>query len=135
MNVVQVTVNVHGSPSKGDHTGSQLVLEIFEMRNKKRLGVGSNFVHNSVILSKNELKLIVVHFELVFLEEDNLGALGNIDSNSGQALSLSDEGKDLRVKVHVEFVVLRVSDYESSLKSCLGFLDLVGPFLSPEVLK
>jgi hypothetical protein len=81
------------------------------------------------------LKLIVVHLELVFLEKDDLGALWNVNTNSRKAFSFSDKSKDLRVKVDVKFVVLWMSDYQSGLKSSFGFLNFMGPFLSPEILE
>jgi hypothetical protein len=79
MNVVKVTINVHGSPGKSDHTGSQFVLKIFEMRNKERLGVGSDLVDNSVVFSEDELKLILVGLEFVFLEKDDVGRLWDLN--------------------------------------------------------
>jgi len=69
------------------------------------------------------------------LEEDNLGRLWNINSNSGQALGFSNEGEDLSIEVDVELVVLWVTDYESGLKTGFSFLNLVGPLLSPEILE
>jgi hypothetical protein len=69
------------------------------------------------------------------LEEDNLGTLWDINSDSGEALGFSDESKDLRVEVDVELVVLWMSDDEGSLETSLGLLDLMGPFLSPEILE
>jgi hypothetical protein len=105
------------------------------MWHKETLGVGSDLAHNSIVLTKNELKLIVVHLELVFLEKDDLGALWNVNTNSRKAFSFSDKSKDLRVKVDVKFVVLWMSDYQSGLESSFGFLNFMGPFLSPEILE
>jgi len=81
------------------------------------------------------LKLVVVHLEFVFLKKDDLSALRNVDSNSGKALSFSDESKDLRVEVDVEFVVLWVSNYQSSLQSSFSFLNFMRPLLSPKILE
>jgi hypothetical protein len=81
------------------------------------------------------LKLIVVHLERVFLEEYDLCTLWDFNSNSGQALGLSDEGKDFRVEVDIQLIVLWVTDYESGLKTSLSLLDLSCPFLSPEVFE
>ena len=105
------------------------------MRHEKTLGVWSDLVDDSVILSQDELELVVVHLELILLEENNLGALRDVDSNSRQALGLLDKSDDLRVEVDVELVVLWMSDNESGLKSSLSFLDFMGPLLSPEVLE
>ena len=49
---------------------------------KKRFGVWSDLVDNSVVFLKNELKLIIVHLELIFLEKDDLGALWNVNTDS-----------------------------------------------------
>ena len=95
MNMVKVTIDVHGSPGKSDHTWSEFVLKILKMWHEKTLGVWSDLVDNSVILFKNKLELVVIHLEFVFLEQDNLGALWNVDSNSGQALSFLDQSDDL----------------------------------------
>jgi hypothetical protein len=81
------------------------------------------------------LKLVVVHLELVFLQKDNFGALWDINSNSSEALGFSNKGKDLRVEVDVELVVLWMTNNESGLKSSLGLFDFSSPLLSPKVLE
>ena len=135
MHMGQISIDVHGSPGESNHTWSELVLKIFKMRHQKGLGVRSNLVDDSVVLLQDELQLVVVHLELVLLEKDNLGALWNVNSDSGQALGFSDEGQNFGIEVDIQLVVLWVTDYESGLKTSLCFLDLVGPFLSPEVLE
>jgi hypothetical protein len=135
MNVGQVSINVHRSPSQSDHTWSQLVFQIFQVWDKETLCVWPDLVHDPIILSQDKLKLIVVHLELVFLEEYNLCTLWDFNSNSGQALGLSDEGKDFRVEVDIQLIVLWVTDYESGLKTGLSLLDFSCPFLSPEVFE
>lgn len=94
------------------------------MWNKKTLGVWSDFVDDSIILSQDELELIVVHFELVFLEQYDFSALWDIDTDSLKAFGFSDQGKDFRVEVHIELVVVWMSDDESGLKTSLCLLDL-----------
>ena len=135
MNVLKISIDIHGSPGEGNHTWSKFVLEILEMWHKKRFGVWSDLVDDTVVLLEDELELVVVHLELVFLEKDDLGALWNVDSNSGKALGFSDESKDLRVEVNVKFVVLWMSDYQSSLQTGFSFLNFVRPLLSPEILE
>ena len=81
------------------------------------------------------MKLAIVHLELVFLEENDLGTLRNVNTDAGEALGLTDEGQDLAVEVHIQLVVVRMSDDESGLKSSLGLLNLMSPLLSPEVLE
>ena len=105
------------------------------MWNKKRFGVWSNLVYDSIVLLEDELKLVVVHLELVFLEKDDLGWLWNFDTNSGKALGLSDKSKDLRVEVNIKFIVLWMPDYQSSLQTGFSFFNFVRPFLSPEILE
>jgi hypothetical protein len=104
------------------------------MGNEERLGVGSDFVDDAVVFAEDEVQLTVVVLELFFLQKDDLGGLRNVDSNTGEALSFTDEGKDLSVKVDVESVVVGVTDDEGSLEASLCLLDLEGPLLSPEVL-
>jgi hypothetical protein len=135
MNVIEITIDVHGSPGEGNHTGSEFVLEIFQVRHKKRLGVGSDLVDDSVVLSEDELELVLVGLELILLQQDDLGRLRDINgTNSREALSFSDEGHDLRVEVDIQLVVLRMSDDKGSLEASLGTINLGGPFLPPEIL-
>jgi hypothetical protein len=105
------------------------------MWHKKRFGVWSDLVDNSVILTEHKMELIVVHFEFVFLKENNFGAFWDLNANSRQALGLSNESENLRVEVDIELIVLWVTDYECGLKTSLGFLNFLSPFLSPEVLE
>lgn len=135
VNMAQVAIDVHGGPGEGNHTWSKLVLKILKMWHEKRLGVWSNLVDDSVVLSENELEFVVVHLELVFLKKNNLSALWDINTDSGEALGFSDECKDLRVEVDVELVVLWVTNNESGLESSFGLLNLSSPLLSPEILK
>jgi hypothetical protein len=111
VDVVQVAIDVHGGPGKGHHTWSEFVLQVLKMWDQKTLGVWSDLVDDSVVLSKDKLKLVVVVLEFVFLQENDLGALWDVNTNSGKTLGLSDESKDLRVKVDVQLVVLWMSDY------------------------
>jgi hypothetical protein len=101
MNVMKISIDIHGGPGKGNHTWSQLVLKILKMWHKERFCVWSDLIDNSVILTKHKLKLIVVHLEFVLLEKDNFGTLWNLNANSRQTLGLSDERENFRVKVHV----------------------------------
>jgi len=54
MDVVQISINVHGSPGKGHHTWSQFVLQILKMWHKETFCVRSDLVYNSVILAEDE---------------------------------------------------------------------------------
>ena len=103
MDVLKVTIDVHGGPCESDHAWSELVLQIFKMWHKETLSIWSDLVNDPVILSQDELELIVVHLELVFLKEYDLCTLWDFNSNSGQALGLSDKGKDFRVEVDSGF--------------------------------
>jgi hypothetical protein len=80
------------------------------VRHEQALGVRPDLVDNSVVLSQDEVQLAVVHLELVFLEEDNLGTLRNVNTDAGEALSLTDEGQDLAVEVDIQLVVVGMSD-------------------------
>jgi hypothetical protein len=135
MDMEEISVNVHGGPCEGNHTWSEFVLEILEMWDKKRFGVWSDLVYDSVVFLKNELKFVVVHLELVFLEKDNFGALWDINTDSRKAFGFSNESKDLRIEVDVKFVVLWMSDYQSGLKTSFSFFNFMGPFLSPEIFE
>jgi len=134
VNVVQVTINVHRGPGKSDHTRSQLVFEILKVRNEETLGVGANLVNNAVVFLEHKLEFVVVHLELVFLKKDDLGTLRNVNTDTGKAFGLTDKGEDFAIEVNVEFVVLRVSNDKSSLKTSLGLLDFTRPLGTPEEL-
>jgi len=134
MHVVKVTIDVHRGPSQSNHSRAQLVLQIFEVGNKKRFSVGSNLVDDAVILTENELKLVVVVLELFLLKQDNLCRLRNVDSNTGQAFCFTDESEDFRVKVDIQLVVIRMADDQCCLKTSLGLLNLKDPLLAPKVL-
>lgn len=82
MNVMEIAINVHGSPGQGDHTWSKLVLKILKMWYEKRLGVWSDLVDDAVVLSEDELELVVVHLEFVLLQKNDLGTLWDINSDS-----------------------------------------------------
>jgi spore maturation protein CgeB len=133
--MMEISINVHGGPGEGNHTWSKFVLEILKMWDKKRFSVWSDFVYDSIVFLEDELKLVVVHLKLVFLEENNFGALWDVDSNSRKTFGFSDESKDLRIEVNVKFVVLWMSNYQSGLKSSFSFLNLMRPFLSPKILE
>jgi hypothetical protein len=80
--MLKIAINVHGCPSESNHTWSELVLKIFKMWYKETLSIWSDLVDNSVILSQDELKFIVVHLELVFLKENNFGTFWDVDTDS-----------------------------------------------------
>ena len=133
--MVEISIDVHGSPGECNHTWSKFVLKILEMWDKKRFGVWSDLVYDSIVFLEDKLKLVVIHLELVFLEKDDLGAFWNVDTNSGKAFGFSDESKDLRVEINIKFIVLWMSDYQSSLQSSFSFLNFMNPLLSPEILE
>lgn len=79
------------------------------------------------------MQLIVVVLEFLFLQEDNLGGLGDVDADTGETLGLSNQSEDLRVEVHVQLHVVRVTNDQSGLQTGLGLVDVFLPLLSPEV--
>ena len=89
--MMEISINFHGSLGEGNLTWFKFVLKILKMWNKKRFGVWSNLFYDSLVLLEDELKLVVEHLELVFLENDDLGWLWNFDTNSGKALGFSDK--------------------------------------------
>ena len=115
MDVVEETINVHRSPGQRANTRAESAFEVINVRSKERPGVRADLVHNTDSLAYDVLELVVVVLEFVFLEEYNLGTLWNFNANTGKALSLTDEGHDLTIKVNVKLKVLVVTDEESSL--------------------
>jgi hypothetical protein len=49
VNVLEISIDVHGSPGECNHTWSEFILKILKMWNKKRFGVWSDLVNNSVV--------------------------------------------------------------------------------------
>jgi len=135
MNVLEVSINVHRCPGEDVHTRAELVLEILEVRHEEGLGVGTDLVDDPVVFTEHKGKLVVVHLELLFLEKDNLGALRDLNTDTGKALGFTDQSHDLGVKVDVQFVVVGMSDDEGGEETSLGLLDLNEPSLSPFVLE
>jgi hypothetical protein len=87
------------------------------------------------VFAQDELQLVLVHLELVLLEEHDLGALRDVDrADAAEALGLADQRQDLLVEVDVQLVVVEVADDERSLQASLGLVDLSDPLLAPQVL-
>jgi len=82
MNMMEIAINIHGSPGQSDHTWSEFVLKILKMWHKKRFGVWSDLVDDTVVLSEDELELVVVHLEFIFLQKNDFGSFWNINSDS-----------------------------------------------------
>jgi hypothetical protein len=132
VNVVEVSIDIHRSPGKGDHTGTELVLKIFKVGNQEGLGVWADLVHNAVVFAENELELIVVRFKFVFLKENNLGGLWDFDTNAGKALGFANEGQDFAIEVNIQLVVVGVTNDKGGLETNFGLLNLVYPLGTPE---
>jgi len=105
------------------------------VRHQKRFGVGTDFVHNTVVFTEDEGKFSVVHLELFFLKEDDLSTLRDFDSNARQAFGLTNQCHDLRVEVHIEFVVVGMTNDQGGKETGLGLLDFNDPSLSPLILE
>lgn len=103
------------------------------MRSKQTASVRSDLVHNSDSLSDDILELVVVVLELSFLEENKLGTFRDLDTDTSEALSFTDQSENLSVEVHVELQVLIVSDEKGSLETSLSTVNFLLPFLSPHV--
>lgn len=134
MDMVQESINVHGSPCQRANTRAESTFEVINVRSKQTAGVGADLVNNTDSLTHDVLELVVVILKFVFLEEHNFGALWNFNANSGQALSLTDEGHDLTIKVDVKLEVLVVTDEESSLETSFSSINFLLPLLTPHVL-
>mmetsp|Transcript_23248 Transcript_23248/g.48265 ORF Transcript_23248/g.48265 Transcript_23248/m.48265 type:complete len:321 (-) Transcript_23248:1451-2413(-) len=133
--MVDVLVNVHGSPGKSDHTRPKLVLHVVEVRAQDHGGDRDDFSDDTVVLGEGPVKLIIESLELLLLEESNLGRLRNLNSHAIKALSLADELENFMVEVDVELAIIRVANDEGSLKPRLGLVDRLDPSLVPQVLK
>ena len=105
------------------------------MRNEETLRVWSDLVDNPVVLSKDELKFIVVSLELLFLEQYNLCALWNLNANTRKALRLTNEGQDLCIEVDVQLVIVGMSDDQSREQACFGLLNFHNPSLPPFIFE
>jgi hypothetical protein len=115
--------------------GRSLYSKSSMMRHEERLGVGSDFVDNPVVLPEDESKLVVIHLELLFLKKNNLSTFRDLNTNTAKALGFTDESHDLTVKVHVQLVIVGMTNDESGKEASLGLLDLNNPSLAPFVLE
>ena len=62
----------------------------------------ADLAEDAVVLTENELQLILVGLELGLLQQDDLGALRNLDrADAAEALGLADQRQDLLVEVDV----------------------------------
>lgn len=71
------------------------------MGDKETLSCWPDLADNPVIFSKDKLEFIVVHLELIFLQEHDFSTLCNVDSYPGETFSFSDQSQDLTVEVDV----------------------------------
>ena len=134
VDVMEEAIDVHRGPGERANTGAESALEVVDVGGKEGAGVGANLVHDADTLTHNILELVVVVLKLLFLEEHDLGRLGNVDSNTGKALGFTDERQDLTVKVDVELEVLEVPNEEGGLEASLCAVDFLLPLLTPHVL-
>jgi hypothetical protein len=102
VDVLQVGVDVHGSPCEGDHSWSELKLEIFEMWLKEILGDGLDLAKDFFVLVKDVLELVKVHLELFLLKEDDSGGLWDLDVLSLEALGFTDQLQNSNIEVDVK---------------------------------
>ena len=110
MDVVEETINIHRGPGKRANTRAESTFEVINMRSKKRTCVRADLVNNTDSFAYNVLELVVVVLELLFLEKNDLSTLGDFNSNSSKALSLTDESHDFTIKVDIKLKVLVVTD-------------------------
>ena len=133
--MLQVAIDVHRGPCEDVHTWAQLVLQVFQVGHEERFGVGADLVDDAVVLAEHKGELVVVHLELLFLEENDLGALRDLNSDTGEAFGLTDQGHDLTVEVDVEAIVAGITDDERGEKTSFGLLNLDNPSLPPFILE
>ena len=105
------------------------------MWHQKTLRIWSDLVDDSIVFTKHELQLIVVGLELFLLEKYNFCTFGDFDTDTRQALGLSNESKDLCIEIDVQLVVVRMSDDEGGKQTCLCFFYLDNPPLTPFVFE
>jgi hypothetical protein len=133
VDVLQESIDIHGGPGQSQHTGSELEFEIFSVRLEDISGDVLHLTQNSGVFSQEVVELVVVSLELLFLKEDNLGAVGDFLLVSLQALGFSDQFKDVQVKVDNKgssrSVVLLVGNDEGGLEALLCFFNIVLPVL------
>jgi hypothetical protein len=111
------------------------------MRAEKHSNVGTNFAVDAFVLLANKLQLVAVHLELLLLQQNNLGLIGDISTQTGQALSLSDQLGKVWAEVYEKLVSsflaaaiitpAVVLDKERADKTFSGLVDGHGPLLTP----
>ena len=104
------------------------------MGHQQRFRVGSNLGNNAVIFSQNKLKLVIVLLEFLLLQEHNLGAFRDLNTDARKTLGFTDQSHDFLVEIDLQFVVGGLADDQSGQKTDFGLFDLDDPSLSPLVL-
>ena len=95
LHVRLVGVDVHERPGQGGHAGAELELHIVEVR--PRIPTRPSSARCS--------PRVVVALELLFLEQDDLRRLGDLDAHAVRVLGLANQLKQLHVEVDVQLSV------------------------------
>ncbi len=127
VHVGQIGVDVHGGPSQGRHPWMQFQLHVCNMWGQQVFANWFDLAIDALVFLQHIEELVIVHFELLLLEQDDAGTLGNRDALPVEALGLPDQLHDVHVEVHVQLLLGLMTDDEGRLKSSFGPLDLLDP--------
>mmetsp|Transcript_37397 Transcript_37397/g.96687 ORF Transcript_37397/g.96687 Transcript_37397/m.96687 type:complete len:548 (+) Transcript_37397:9344-10987(+) len=135
--LLEVGLDVHGSPRQRDHAGPHLELEVLDVGLQQVRDDRLHELGDSPVLLQEVRQLVVVGLELLLLQQHHLGGLGHLDAaHAVHAPRLADQLQDLGVEVDVEaHAVVRVLDEQRRLQPGLHRLDGVDPGLVPEGLE
>lgn len=115
MDVLKVTIDVHGGPGKSHHTRSEFEFQVFEVGLEQVLGDWLDLTKNVLVLVEDVLKFVEVHLELFFLQKDDSRSFGDLDMLSFKAFSFTDELEDSDIEVHIEGTSVRLSNDKGGL--------------------
>ena len=124
VHVLQVAIDVHRRPGQLVYVWTKLVLQVLEVRHEHLLSVRTDLADDTLVFTQHESKFVVVHLKLLFLEQENLDTLRDLKANTAKALGFVDKSHDIGIKVHAEFIVVRITDDQRGLQTCLGLVDI-----------
>ena len=132
---LQVSIDVHRGPGQNIHPRLDLLLQDINVGLEQWVGYVSDQADDPGVLLDGVRQLAVVVLELLLLEQDDPGIVGDLEPEPLQVLGLLDQQEELLVKVDKEILRLWVLDQEGGLQASLGVLDGALPGVMPERLE
>ena len=135
LNVRDEGVNVHRRPRQRDHARPELVFHVGKVRTENDRRCGDHSGGDAIILRQCPLQLTGKCLEALFLVQNNLGILWNVQAHTFQTLGLANELEDVLIEIDVQLIVVGMANHQRRLKASLGLIDGLDPGLVPKKLE